>query len=362
MGCLCCCIGDEEPKKKQSDSQTQTEKNGKEKLIDPNDPSNRESKTDDKKIKVKEVDKDEDKEIKNEENEEDEDIKEDQEIKKEEEDNIIKEPNIIKEEMPYEAELKKYLDEKIDDTEVFDKKWYSDIEKDKIIYSKRSIVALLNRFFDPDDAEFKNVYNKPPLVLDINSNGTFITKEFQITRNIYTSKVTDYPKGTTLKMISKYMLNVNERLSWDTGLKSYRIVEGDEKGKEIKCIVHNWMKSPMFLVSERDLLEKRYDFFYEDKFYSYESSVNDDYIPIEKGVTRINDIIFIQQVYVEEDNIIFKACTQMNAKVSLPQAMINMTLAGKLNTFYKSVIDAINKDFKEGKLVFEDNDGNIIEN
>ena len=39
--------------------------------------------------------------------------------------------------MPYELILKGHLDEKIDNIEIFDKKWYSALEKNKIIYSKR---------------------------------------------------------------------------------------------------------------------------------------------------------------------------------------------------------------------------------
>ena len=118
----------------------------------------------------------------------------------------------------------------------------------------------------------------------------------------------------------------------------------------------------MFLVSERDIVEKRFDFFYEGKFYSYESSVNDDYIPLEENVTRINDIICVQSISEENDNIVFRAITQMDAKVSLPQAIINTTLSGKLSDFYKGIINGINKDYEEGNLVFEDNEGNIIEN
>ena len=163
-------------------------------------------------------------------------------------------------------------------------------------------------------------------------------------------------------MIAKYMLNTKERNSWDPQFKLYKVIEGSEEGKEVKCILHNWMKSPMFLVSERDIVEKRFDFFYEGKFYSYESSVNDDYIPLEENVTRINDIICVQSISEENDNIVFRAITQMDAKVSLPQAIINTTLSGKLSDFYKGIINGINKDYEEGNLVFEDNEGNIIEN
>ena len=268
----------------------------------------------------------------------------------------------LKKIMIYELCLKDYLDENIDNSDVFDKKWYSDIEKDKIIYSKRSIIALINQAFDDKNKEFKDIYIKPPLAISIKSTGSFITDQYQVLKNSFTTNKSSFPKNTSLKMISKYMLNAKERNSWDTQFKLYEVIEGSEDGKEVKCILHNWMKSPIFLVSERDVVDKRYDFFHNGRFYSFESSVNDDYIPLEEDVIRINDIIYIQEIYEENENFVFRTMSQMNAKVSLPQAIINSTLPGKILGFFNGLINAMNNDFDEGKLVFEDNDGNIIEN
>ena len=294
-------------------------------------------------------------------------IKATQELKIKEND---KEKNIVKEKsspeqknlMPYEIFLKDYLDENIDNSDVFDKKWYSEIEKDKIIFSKRSIIALINQAFDDKNQEFKEIYNKPPLVISIKSSGSFITDKYQLLKNIFITNKSSFPKNTSLKMISKYMLNSKERNSWDTQFKLYEIIEGNEDGKEIKCILHNWTKSPIFLVSERDIVDKRYDFFHNGRFYSFESSVNDDYIPLEEDVVRINDIIYIQEIYEEKENFVFRTLSQMNTKVDLPQAIINPTLHGKILNFFDGVINAMNNDFEEGKLIFVNNDGNIIEN
>ena len=273
-----------------------------------------------------------------------------------EEDNII----IEKKTMPYEIELKDYLDEEIDDTNVFNKSWYSDIEKDKIIYSKRSIIALFNFYFDDTKKEFKEIYNKGQLIMSIKSTGSFITEQFQVIKSMYTIPKNSLPEKTTIRMLSKYLLNIKERSSWDTQIKSYKLIEGSEDGIEVKCIVQNWSKSPMFLISERDIVEKRFDFYHEDQFFTFESSVNDDYIPLENKVTRINDFIFIENVYEDNDNFVIKSISQMNAKVSLPQSIINSTLSSKLIDFYKGMIKAMNQDFKSGKLIFEDNDGNKI--
>jgi len=346
-----CCKGENIERKTFSEQQTQTDDDLNGNIYDPNNTSsNRESNANDngnvvqnQQLSLKENDENKNKIIN-------------------ENDNKDNNEQENKEPLPFEIYLKDYLDEKIDNSEIFDNKWYNDIEKGKIIYSKRVIVAMINKAFDEKNEEFKQIYNKPPLTLFIKSTGSFITEEFQVSKNVYIANKNSFPKNTSIKMISKYMLNSKERSSWDPQIKSYTIIEGSEDGKEVKCILHNWTKSPMFLVSERDCVDKRYDFFYEGKFYSFESSVNDDYIPIDEKVTRINDIIFIQQVYEENENIIFKALIQMNAKVSLPQAIINATLSGKLLDFYKGVIDAINRDFDEGKLIFEDNNGNTFEN
>ena len=37
-------------------------------------------------------------------------------------------------------------------------------------------------------------------------------------------------------MLAKYTLNIKERNSWDTQFKLYKVIEGSEESKEVKCI------------------------------------------------------------------------------------------------------------------------------
>jgi hypothetical protein len=262
--------------------------------------------------------------------------------------------------MPYEIILKDYLDEKIDGTELFDNKWYNNFEKGIIIYSKRSILAMINKAFDDKNNEFKEFYNQPPLKVSAKESGSFISGEYTVIKSIYKVNKNTYPPNTSAKMIAKYITYVKERTRWDSQLKLYEVIEGNEEGKEVKCLVHNWMKSPMFLVSERDSIEKRYEFYHEGKIYIFESSVNDDYYPLDEDVIRITNFIFIQVIYEENDNIIIEGLTQVNPKVNLPQAVLIATIPNKLLDYLNGLEKGINKDFEEGKLVFEDNNGNIL--
>ena len=138
------------------------------------------------------------------------------------------------------------------------------------------------------------------------------------------------------------------------------MIEGNEEGKEVKCLVHNWMKSPMFLVSERDSIEKRFEFCNEGKYYIFESSVNDDYYPLDEDVVRITNFIFIQVIYEENDNIDIEGLTQVDHKVNLPMTVLIPTIPGKTLDYLNGLQGGINKDYEEGNLVLEDNNGNKL--
>ena len=180
------------------------------------------------------------------------------------------------------------------------------------------------------------------------------TDQFQIVRSIYKINKSVYPPKTTARMVLRYLNFTKERSSWDSQLKLYKILEGSEEGKEVKCLVHNWLKSPMFFVSERDFVDKRYEFIYEGKIYSFESSVNDELYPPKDSVTRMFDYMSIEELYEENNLIYLKAITQMDTKVSLPQSVVNTTLSKKLLDFYNNLANAMNEDYENGNLIFEE--------
>ena len=294
-------------------------------------------------------------EIENKENIKKNEIIEIQDDKNKEEEKV---KEIIKEEkkkMPYAIILKDFLDENIDDTNVFNENWYNDFEKNKIIYSKRTIIALIKEAFTDKNNEFENLYDdNESLQISVKSTGSMINDQFQVVRSVYKINKDVYPPKTTIRMIFRYLNFIKERSSWDSQLKLYKILEGSEDGKEVKCIVHNWLKSPMFFVSERDIIDKRYEFLYNGKIYSFESSVNDTLYPPQESVTRMYDYMSIEELYEENNYIYLKAITQMDTKVSLPQSVVNATLPTKLSDFYKNLNNAINSDYEKGELIFED--------
>lgn len=248
----------------------------------------------------------------------------------------------------YETILKNYLNPLIDNKDVFKRTWYRDGEYELMEYSKRSIIALHDYIFDDSTKLFREFYNKDNLILSINESGSMFAKN-PIIRLYFKIEKNKLPPNTSLQDLLEYTNYTTLRTIWDDQLKIYKVIEGDETEK---CIIQNWMKSPVFFMSERDIIDKKYDFYENGILYSFESSVNDNYIEIPKGVTRITDLIFMNS-YTENDNeFIIRNINQVNYKMNSPNSLLCVTVSGKVPNWYKKCIDVMNKDYQNGKYTF----------
>ena len=156
------------------------------------------------------------------------------------------------------------------------------------------------------------------------------------------------PKNTSIQDILEYTTYTNVRILWDNQLKIYKVIEGNETEK---CIIQNWMKSPIFFMSERDILDKKIDFYENGILYTFESSVNDNYIEIPKDVIRITDLIFLNSITENENEFIIRTINQVDYKMNSPNSLLCTTLSGKIPTWYKNCIESMNKHFNEGKFI-----------
>ena len=154
--------------------------------------------------------------------------------------------------------------------------------------------------------------------------------------------------NVNIKLIDKYMNIPKKRLSWDSSIRYYKIIEKakSEENEEV-YLLHYICKSPFIFVSERDVVEKRYDFYENDIYYDFSSSVNENYIPIENNVVRITDHCSLYKMYEENDYFYFISITQMDTKSNLPNAMLTFQLPTNYKKWYDSLINSINKHNNE---------------
>lgn len=160
--------------------------------------------------------------------------------------------------------------------------------------------------------------------------------------NTFLSKK-DLPKEINLNQLVEYMTGPSKRPKWDTGFNEYKLIEGSDS-----CgILYSWMKSPVFFVSERDGVDKKVDFYENKEFFSFSSSVPDEFLPIKENVVRITDYIFLYHIYEDQENFYIQSLTQMDFKMNLPQNLLNVTLPLKMQNWYKSMIAYMKKEHEE---------------
>ena len=147
----------------------------------------------------------------------------------------------------------------------------------------------------------------------------------------------------------QYMYNVDLRKFWDDVIKKFDVIEGNQKN----FLVSTWGNSPMFLISERDSIEKRFMFEFENgkKFFLFSSSVDEDLIEKKEDVIRIFNPINFLMLFEDENNFYFYNLTQSDFKMNLPQIILNVTLPITSLNWYKNLkkfsfeVDKINGEY-----------------
>ena len=104
-------------------------------------------------------------------------------------------------------------------------------------------------------------------------------------------------------------------------------------------------------VSERDVVDKRYDFYENDVYYDFASSVKEDYIPIEENIVRMTDHCSLYKMYEEKENFNFISIYQMDTKYKLPNAMLSYQLPINYKKWYDSLINAINEEITQNEQI-----------
>ena len=151
-------------------------------------------------------------------------------------------------------------------------------------------------------------------------------------------------KNVTVNMIDEYMNEPEKRLGFDKTIRVYKIIE--RINKEV-YLLHYICRSPMLFVSERDVVDKRYDFYEGDIYYDFSSSTNDDLITLDEGIVRITDHCSVCKIYEENDEFKIISITQVDTKFNLPPAVMSTQLPTKYKEWYDALVNQINNDAKK---------------
>ena len=212
----------------------------------------------------------------------------------------------------------------------------------KFKFTRKNLIETFNKFWSLD--KYKKVWEKDNLIIEIRDEGSDFNNEFNLIKISYRQLKTEFNMSTDIKMIVDFFYEPSLRILWDNVLKNLEILEGDKKSN---YIISTWAKSPVFFMSERESLEKRFLFKSpeEKAYYIMSSSIPDELFPQKKDVVRITNYCNYYKIIDENEYIGLYSLNQTDFKMIIPQFLINVTLP----TTTKNWMNDLEKFAKEVK-------------
>lgn len=204
-------------------------------------------------------------------------------------------------------------------------------EKGSITFTKNGFIKLFEDLWSLDN--FKQTYEKDNLLIEIRYEGTPMNSQFYLIRMKYILPKSDLKYNKDKDSIMDYIYDINLRLLWDDAIKLYERYEGTDTA----FIICTWGKSPIFFVSERETIEKRFRFVRENSTYTMSTSIPLDLYEPKEGVVRFIDYLNLFKVTDEGENIVFTSLNQVDFKMAIPQMLINMTLPSTSKSWYANI-------------------------
>jgi len=229
-----------------------------------------------------------------------------------------------------------------EDNTIFPQKYMNLTESSpnfKSIFTKEKMINFIEELIN-DKTSFTPLVNQNGFDIYIKESGSIFSSQYPMIKMYYKIPKSAFTRpNVTVKLIDEYMNEPEKRLKFDNTIRAYKIIE--RINKEV-YLLHYICKSPMFFVSERDVVDKRYDFYEGDVYYDFSSSTKDDLIPLDENIVRITDHCSVCKMFEDNDGFNIIAITQVDTKVSLPPAVINSQLPSRYKTWYDALINEIN--------------------
>ncbi len=209
-------------------------------------------------------------------------------------------------------------------------------------FTKEKIIAFIEDEIN-DNSSYKSLVNKNGFDIYIKESGSIFNSKFPMIKMFYKIPKSDFTRsGVTVKLIDDYMNIPEKRLKWDKSIKEYKIIE--RHNNEV-YLLYYLCKSPMIFVSERDVVDKRYDFYVNGIYYDFSSSTKDDIYPIEDDdIVRITDHCSVCKIFEENDYFNIISITQVDTKFNVPASMLSVQLPTKYKDWYDSMVNEINEE------------------
>ena len=121
-----------------------------------------------------------------------------------------------------------------------------------------------------DYSELKN--NNKNLEIKLRKTGSILNKDIFIVKGIYKIPKNNFESGITVEYLKDLIYKPEERMKYDNSFKELKILEGNNN----VYVVKSCMKYQIAMISERETIDKRIDFFIDGTYYNFCSSVDEN--------------------------------------------------------------------------------------
>ena len=216
------------------------------------------------------------------------------------------------------------------------------------------MIEIFDKFWSLD--KYKKIWDKDNLIIEIRSEGTHINNEFNLIKVSYRQIKSSLKENVNIQTLIDFIYIPSLRTKWDKLLKNLELIDGNN---ESNYVISSIAKSPVFIMSERESIEKRFIFKNKEgnTYYVMSSSVPDNLFQEKKDVVRITNYINYYKLVDEGDYIGFYSLNQTDFKMSIPQFLINVTLPTTTKNWQLELekFASQTKYDKEKKVIIEDN-------
>ena len=231
--------------------------------------------------------------------------------------------------------------EKISDSILlFDRKYICDDEINKITFTKEGIFNFINKirslnYTITNDNDGIKISTFPKS--DLTDSIPIIRCEVQIPKSRFTMP-------PPILDIARVNYSPEERLKWDKNIKSYDLINKISSDTSISKLVTNKIA---FVINERETYDKRCEFMDDGVYYSFSTSIPDDFFPPQSEPVRVKNYFGIFVIWDDLNNFYFDSINQIDVKNTIPVTMITSPLPLKTKDFYDTLVSFFNSMSEE---------------
>lgn len=116
---------------------------------------------------------------------------------------------------------------------------------------------------------------KENITVFIRKEGSDICNSYYIGKALITIPKSRFIAPITKEDFAKMIYKREERLKWDKGLKFGQLLETSNEISQISRTISNKL---LVIISERDFVDKRVEFNFNNAYYNFQSSIPEDVI------------------------------------------------------------------------------------